>query len=65
MISLIEYILQKKKKKKKTEDLNLSVFNVIKRNHEMKPFTKHISYKCKDKFNGRKCYSNQNSNNDK
>ena len=33
--------------------------------NESKILTKHISCKCKCKFNGRKCNSNQKFNNDK
>ena len=36
---------------KKIEDLNLSVFNTITRINESKTLTKHISCKCKCKFN--------------
>ena len=39
----------------KTEDLNLSVFNMITRINESKILVKHISYKCKCKCDGRKC----------
>ena len=39
----------------KTEDLNLSVFNVITGINESKTLAKHISCECKCKFNGRKC----------
>ena len=49
----------------KTEDLNLSVFNTITRINELKTLTKHISCKCKCKFDERKCNSNQWWNNDK
>ena len=42
----------------KTEDLNLSVFNMITRINESKTLTKHISCECKYKFDGRKCDSN-------
>ena len=49
----------------KTEDLNLSVFNMITRINESKTLTKHISCKCKYKFEGRKCNSDQWWNNDK
>ena len=49
----------------KTEDLNLSVFNMITGINESKTLTKHISCECKCKFDGRKCNSNQKSNNDK
>ena len=37
----------------KTEDLNLSVFNMITRINESKTLTKHISCKCICKFGGR------------
>ena len=41
----------------KTEDLNLSVFNMITGINESKTLTKHISCKCR--FDGRKCNSDQ------
>ena len=37
----------------KTEDLNLSVFNMITEKNELKILTKHISCECKCKFDGR------------
>ena len=43
----------------KTENLNLSVFNMIIGISESKILTKHLSCECKYKFDGRKCYSNQ------
>ena len=46
----------------KTEDLNLSVFSMIRIN-ELKIMTKHVSCKCECKSNSRKCNSNQNWNN--
>ena len=49
----------------KTEDLNLSMFNMITGINELKTIRKHISRKCKCKFDGRKCNSNQWCNNDK
>ena len=49
----------------KTEDLNLSVFNMITGTNEWKTLTKHISCECKCKFHGRKWNSNQKWNNDK
>ena len=49
----------------KTEDLNLSVFNMITGTNESKTLTKHISCECKFKFDGTKCNSNQWWNNDK
>ena len=36
----------------KTEDLNLSVFNMITGINELKTLTKHISWKCKCRFDG-------------
>ena len=47
----------------KAEDLNLSVFNMIARINELKTLTKDISCKCKYKFDGRKCNSDQWWNN--
>ena len=49
----------------KTEDLNLSIFNMIRGISELKTLTKHISCKCKCKFEGRKCNSNQKCNSNK
>ena len=49
----------------KTEDLNLSVFNMITGINESKTLTKHISCECKCKFDGRKYNSDQWWNNDK
>ena len=49
----------------KTEDLNLRVFNMITGINESKILTKHTSWECKCKFDGRKCNSNQKWNNDK
>ena len=43
----------------KTEDLNLSVFNIITGINESKTLTKQISCECKCKFHGTKCNSNQ------
>ena len=40
----------------KTEDLNLNVFNMIAGLNESKLLTKHVSCKCKYKFDGRKCH---------
>ena len=37
----------------KTEDLNLSVFNMIAGINESKALTKHISCKCKCRFDGK------------
>ena len=49
----------------KTEDLNLSVFNMITGINESKTLAKHISCECKCKFDRIKCNSNQWWNNDK
>ena len=48
-----------------TEDLNLSVFNMITGINESKTLTKHISCECKCKFGSRRCNSNQTWNNSK
>ena len=49
----------------KTEDLKLSVFNMITRVNESKTLTKDISCKCKCKFDSRDCNLNQWWNNNK
>ena len=41
----------------KTEDLNLSMFNMITGINELKTLTKHISCTCKFRFDGRNCNS--------
>ena len=48
-----------------TEDLNLSVLNMITGINKSNTLTKHISCKCKCKFDGRKCSSYQRRNSDK
>ena len=48
----------------KTEDLYLSVFNMITGINESKVLTKHISCGCKCKVDGRNCNSDQWLNND-
>ena len=60
MTYLIKYVFQKK-----TEDLNLSVFNMMTGINESKTLTKLVSCRCKCKYDGRKCNSNQKWNNDK
>ena len=47
------------------KDLNLIVLNVIKGINESKTLIRHISYKCKCRFGGRKCNSDQKWNNNK
>ena len=42
-----------------TEDLNLSVFNMIIGINNSETLAEHISCECKCKFDGTKCYSNQ------
>ena len=49
----------------KTEDLNLSVFSMIRGINESKTLKKHASCECKCRFDGRKCNSDQWWNNDK
>ena len=49
----------------KTEDLNLSVFNMIPGINESKTLTKDVSCECKCRFDGKKCNLNQWANNDK
>ena len=49
----------------KTEHLNLSMLNMIAGINELKTLIKHIPCKCKCRFDGRKCNSDQWLNNDK
>ena len=49
----------------KIEDLKLCVFNMITGINESKTLIKHISCKCKCKFDGRKCNSNEKWNKNK
>ena len=49
----------------KTEDLNIHVFNMITGKNESKVLTNDISCEFKYKFDGKKCNSNQQWNNDK
>ena len=49
----------------KTQDLNLSMLNMITGINELKTLTKHISCECKCRFDGRKCNSDQWWNNEK
>ena len=49
----------------KTEDLNLTVLNMVTGINKPKILTKHVSCECTYKFDSRKCYSNQKWNNDK
>ena len=49
----------------RTEDLNLSMINMITAINELKILTKHMQCKYKCRFDGRKCNSDQWWNNDK
>ena len=49
----------------KTEDLNLTVFNIVTEINEWKILIKYISCECECKFDGRKCNLSQWWNNDK
>ena len=59
----LNYLSNKVCLSNKTEDLNLSVFNMITEINELKILTKHISCECKCKLDGTKCNSNQWWNN--
>ena len=59
MTYLIKYVPNK------TEDLNLSAFNMTTGINESKTLTKPRSCECKSKFDGTKCGSNQKQKNDK
>ena len=47
----------------KTENLNLSLFNIVTEINKSKTLTNHISPEYKYKFDGKKCNSNQKWNN--
>ena len=64
-LDLVEVVILLMNVPNKIEDLNLSVVNMITEINESKTLTKHISWECKFKFDGRKCNSNQWWNNDK
>ena len=49
---------------KTTEDVNVSVFNVIMRKNKSKTLTKYVSYECKYKLGSTKYNLNEKSNND-
>ena len=49
----------------KTEDLNLSVFNMITGINELKTLTTHISCECKCRLDGKKCNLDKLCNNDR
>ena len=44
------------------QDLNIHVFNMITRKNQSSVLTEDVSCKCKCKFDGRKCNSNQKCN---
>ena len=60
----MNYLVNKVYAANKTEDLNLSVFNMITGINESKTLTKRISCKCKSKIDETKSKSNQWCNND-
>ena len=49
----------------KKEDLNMHIFNMITGINKLKIFANYVSCKYKYKFDGKKCNSNQKSNNNK
>ena len=49
----------------KTEDLNLSEFDMIAGINEFKTLTTHISFECKCRLDGKKCNLDQLCNNDR
>ena len=53
MICWVEYVFQIK------QDVNLNVFNMVTRINGSETLTEHILCKCKCKFNGSECNSNQ------
>ena len=61
----VNYLSNKACVPNKTEDLNLNIFNMIKGINEWKTLAKHISCKCRYKFDETKCKSNQWLNNNK
>ena len=61
----LNYLSNKACVPNKTQDINLSVLNMLTRINELKTLAKHISCECKCKFDGRKCNSDQWWNNDK
>ena len=60
----MNYLVNKVYAMNKTEDLNLSVFNMITGINESKTLTKRISCECKSKLDETKCKSNQWCDND-
>ena len=63
MIYLAKFVFKSGKWPIKTEDLNLSVFNMITRINESKTSTKRTSCECECGFGGRQCNSDQWWNN--
>ena len=59
----LDYLFSKVWAPNNTENLNLSVFNMVTGINESKILTNYISCKYKCKFDGRKCNSNQKWNN--
>ena len=61
----LNYLSNKVYLSNKTENLNLSFFNIITVTNESKTLTKYISCECKCRFDGRKYNSDQWWNNNK
>ena len=65
IIFIVNDVFNKTCVSNKTEDLNLSMLNIIAGINESKALTRHASCQCKCKLDGRKCNSNQKQNNNK
>ena len=50
---------------KETEDVNIKISNMITGCTESELFVKHVSYDCRCRLDGKKCYPKQKSNTDK
>ena len=59
IIFIVNDVFNKTCVSNKTEDLNLSMLNIIAGINESKALTRHVSCQCKCKLDGRKCNSNQ------
>ena len=59
IIFIVNDVFNKTFVSNKTEDLNLSMLNIIAGINEPKALTRHVSCQCKCKLDGRKCNSNQ------
>ena len=59
IIFIVNDVFNKTCVSNKTEDLNLSMLNIIAGINESKALARHVSCQCKCKLDGRKCNSNQ------